>query len=219
MTSGLRRFFVFRNYLIIASIAIALLVFFAKHYAFFPFDLYITRAIQLINYPFFEQLMLFISWSGNVYQTIISIAVASLLFYIKGKKEFAVGVFASTIGVVAISESLKIIVGRPRPDPTLIHQIESFIRDDSFPSGHVLFAMGFYGFMLFAAFTLIKNKNLRRVVSGVVLAVIILMGVSRIYLGSHWFSDTLASYLIGSVWLYFVVLIFKKFEVQSLRNG
>lgn len=209
------RFFIFRTYLVAATLGILVLTFFAKQYSFFPFDLYITREIQLINVPIFESLMMALTRLGNYYQAIISLVLGfGLLWYFK-KREFAIGLFISTVGAVSIGEILKFIVGRPRPDAGLIHQVETFMRNDSFPSGHVLFYIGFYGFLLFGAFTLIKNKLWRSLLSGVLLFMISLIGVSRIYIGSHWFSDTLASYLIGSVWLYFMVLIFKKIEVLS----
>ena len=214
MVSGLvSRFFIFRNYLIAATAAILVLTFFAKQYAFFPFDLYITREIQLINLPLFRELMLFLTWMGNVYQTIFTIGIVTLVFLFIRRKDLAVGVLFSALGAVVISETLKFIVRRPRPDDGLINQIENFTKDDSFPSGHVLYYVGLFGFLLFAAFTIIKNKNLRVVISGLFMVLIILIGVSRIYLGSHWFSDTLASYLIGSIWLYVVVLLFKRYQL------
>lgn len=220
MASGfLRRFSLFKIYLIAATAGVFTLTFFAKHYAFFPFDLYITKSIQLINFYPFELLMLFLSWAGNVYQTIFSLIFGAGIFLYLKKKDLAIGLLFSAIGAVVISETLKLIVLRPRPDASLIHQIEIFTRNDSFPSGHVLYYMGFYGFLLFAAFTLTANKFWRNIISLFLLILIILIGVSRIYIGSHWFSDTLASYLIGSIWLYIVVLLFRKYDVILKKNA
>jgi len=202
-----KRFFTFRSYLIGAIIAAAVLTFFAKQYAFFSFDLYITRAIQQLPENFFGDILLFISWLGNYYQAQISLLIACVIFTLLRRFHLAAGIFLSTVGAVLIAETIKTFVGRPRPNPLLINQLEKFFKDDSFPSGHVLFAMGFYGFLLFATFVLIRDKLWRNIISGIWLTVIILMGVSRIYKGSHWFSDTLASYLIGSVWLYAVIFI------------
>lgn len=213
MTSGFfSRFLDFHKVLILIIIGIAVLTAFAKHYAFFPFDLYVTREIQEINLPFFDLFMIFVSWFGNFYQTIFSILGCALVFFHFRRRDLAIGTLISAFGAVLISEAVKIIVSRPRPDPALIHQIEKFSRDDSFPSGHVLFFMGFYGFLLFLAYTQIKNQLWRKIISVGLFLWLILVGLSRIDLGSHWFSDTLASYLIGSVWLYFMILIFRKFR-------
>lgn len=204
------RFRLFQAFLVIEIIAILVLTAFAKHYAFFPFDLYITREIQLINFYPLELLLLLLSWLGNFYPTVFSLVIGSLVFYFLKRKDLALGLVISAMGAVLISETLKRIVNRPRPDPSLIHQIEKFTKDDSFPSGHVLYFIGFYGFLLVATFTSIKSKFWRNIISALLLLMIILIGISRIYKGAHWFSDTLASYLIGSIWLYIMVLLLRK---------
>lgn len=214
-----KRHYYFEIILFFVIIGISVLALFAKHYPYFPFDLYITREIQEINWPFFSSFMIFVSWFGNFYQTLFSILGCAIIFFYFKKKDLGIGVLISAFGAVLISEVLKIIISRPRPDPTLIHQIEKFSRDDSFPSGHVLFYMGFYGFLLFLAYTQIKHVLWRRIITAVLFVWLILVGVSRIDLGSHWFSDTLASYLIGSVWLYIMILIFKKFRARFINNA
>lgn len=209
-----KRFFIFRNYLIFALIVIFVLTFFAKHYAFFFFDLYITRFIQQINNPLIDQFLLFLSWLGNPPQVLMSLIIFPGALFIYGKRKEALMLLVSAIGAVGVSEIMKIIVLRPRPDAGLIHQVEKFFRNDSFPSGHVLYFIGFYGFLMFLSFTFIKKKLLRNLISGMLFLMLILIGVSRIYLGSHWFSDTLASYLIGSIWLYGMILIFRKYQLK-----
>ncbi len=210
-----KRFFTFRNYLIAAIIGVAVLTFFAKQYAFFSFDLYITKTVQQLPERFFGDILIFISWLGNFYQAQVSLLIGCLIFVLLRRFHLSSGLFLSTAGAVAIAETIKGFVGRPRPDPTIINQIERFFKDDSFPSGHVLFAMGFYGFLLFATFVLIRNRFWRNIISVAWLTVIILMGVSRIYKGSHWFSDTLASYLIGTIWLYMVILVYQKLAKEK----
>lgn len=220
MTSGVfKRFFIFKFLLGLIIFGILVLTFFAKHYAFFPFDLYITTQIQKVDIGWFNSLMIGLSWLGNQTQAIISLVIGCLLFWVYKKKEFAVGLFVSTTGAVLVSEIIKLIVARPRPDPTIIYQLETFVKADSFPSGHVLLYIGFYGFLLFSAFTLIKKPVLRYTACGVLGLMVGLIGLSRIYIGSHWFSDTLASYLIGSIWLYLMVLLFRKIEVLFKKNG
>lgn len=214
MTSGsYRRLLIFRGYLFIATIGILILTFFAKQYAFFPFDLMLTTQIQRFDNSLFNELMILLSWLGNQNQAIASLFLGCLGFWVFKKREYAFGLFISTTGAVLISEAIKLIVARPRPNPDLINQIETFVKADSFPSGHVLLYIGFYGFLLFSAFTLIKKSVLRYLVCGVLGLMVGFIGISRIYLGSHWFSDTLASYLIGSIWLYFMILLFRKIEV------
>lgn len=215
----LKRFFIFKHFLIAVVVTSAVLTYFAGHYVFFPFDLYITRQIQLIQNPVLEQLLLFITWLGNFYQAVFLLITFAGALFIYGLRKESLILTLSTIGAVTISETLKLIISRPRPDPLLVNQIEIFTRQDSFPSGHVLFFYGFYGCLLFLTYLKIKRKSVRNFIMGILIALIVLVGISRIYLGSHWFSDVLAAYLIGSVWLYFVILIFRKIAVQSSGDG
>lgn len=220
-----RRSFLFRVLLIVLIIAFGILTYFVKHIdysinnrATFSFDLKITQSIQQIQFPIFDSLMRFLSTLGDFYWgTIVSTAAVILTLYLRKIKD-ALMIFISTAGVGTLSIILKAFVGRPRPDPHLINQIGNYIREDSFPSGHVLHAIGLYGFLIFLAIVYIKNKYLEAALVIPMLLIIIFMGVSRIYLGAHWFSDTLGSYLIGSVWLYIMVYIYQKIREQKKKD-
>ena len=140
--------------------------------------------------------------------TILAVFIFAFAMFKKSKE--AIILSLSTIGVIILSVVLKTLVARPRPDPTLVLQIGEYGKSDSFPSGHVLYAIGLYGFLLFLVFTKLKKGFLRNLLIFALVALLILMGISRIYLGAHWFSDTLGSYLIGSVWLFLMVWIYKR---------
>lgn len=209
-----KRSFNFKRYLIIAILGSLILTILSKQYEYFFFDLWITKQIQLIDYPIIDSLFKFITWLGNAYPAIFSMVTVSGAIFIYGYRKEGLTLFFSAFGAAFISEGLKLLVLRPRPDSSLINQIEYFYRSDSFPSGHVLFFVGFYGFLLYLAMTKLKKKRLRDFFTTLFLGLIVLVGVSRIYLGSHWFSDVIGAYLIGSIWLYTVVLIYHRFKVK-----
>jgi undecaprenyl-diphosphatase len=77
-----------------------------------------------------------------------------------------------------------------------------------FPSGHVVFYTGFFGFLWFLSYTLLKRSRRRTVLLWSLAALVALVGPSRIYLGAHWASDVIGGYLLGSlallgeIWLY-----------------
>lgn len=200
----------FRNALIILSFSFALLTFFAKQYPYFKFDLPITLFIQSIYFSGFDQLMRYITLLGNFGSVAVVVILFSILGYYKKGRLTPLLLLASTFGGLLISLFFKILVGRPRPDPLLVHQIGSYLNLDSFPSGHVLGAVSLYGFLLYLAYTKLQLSLFRSLVIGFCTLMIMLMGVSRIYLGAHWFSDVLGAYLIGFVWLSAVVFIYHK---------
>lgn len=206
-----KKFLTSKNLLAGLIILFSLLAFLAKTYPYFSFDLAVTKNIQQINYFWFNNLMVFISFLGNIWPGMISVGLVLFIFIILKKKYDALFLFISSIGAGLISESLKTLVARSRPDPSLIIQFGKYIRNDSFPSGHVLFFIGFYGFLLFLAFFKLKQGYLRSLLIFIISSLILLVGVSRIYLGAHWFSDVLGAYLIGTVWIFVVVLLYRKY--------
>ncbi len=200
----------FRIILVVLIVSFAILTFLVRHNPYFPFDLVITRMIQTIKLPGFDPLMRFLSWLGIAPVAIVSVALfAAMFFYLKKVTEAKL-ILLSSFGAIVLSESFKALVQRPRPDPTLILQIEHFNRPDSFPSGHVLFFIGLYGFLLFLVHTKLKQSYLKTALLIILSLLLILIGFSRIYLGSHWFSDVLGSYLIGTAWLLVVVNFLRK---------
>lgn len=207
-----KRHLIFQAVIIFCLIAFAVLAYFSKTHPYFSLDLIITQFIQNIQLAFFRNLMLGLSQLGNGWLSIITVTmVLSSLFFLDKKKE-ALVLLISLVGEAIITLIFKILVARPRPDPNLITQIGHFVRHDSFPSGHVLFFISFYGFLLFLIFLLFKPGMVKWLVMTILASMIVLIGVSRIYLGAHWFSDTLGAYLIGTTWLYGVTLIYKKIK-------
>lgn len=198
--------------LILLGVFILIAVYVKTNYVL-SVDLFITQALQDLNFLWFDNLMKFISQLGYQTTWTISLVSAVLFFLLLKKKKEALIIFISTLGALFLSEFFKIIIARPRPDPNLIYQFEKLARFDSYPSGHVLFAMGFYGILFFLAYIHIRKKLLRNLLLVSFVLVISLMGFSRIYLGSHWFSDILGSYILGLIWLNFMTILYKRLKV------
>lgn len=203
-----RRLPVFKATLILLITSFLALTFYIKINSFFVLDLPITKFIQSFQPIWFDYLMKFVSLMGNTIPGSILACLAALFLYysLKLKKEAGLVLF-SVLGSFIVGVFFKTLVSRPRPDPNIIHQVGKFINLDSFPSGHVLFYMGFYGFLIFLVYSRMKKTILRKIFLIVLLILLILIGLSRIYLGAHWFSDVLGAYLVGTVWLYFMVYL------------
>jgi len=90
---------------------------------------------------------------------------------------------------------LKVLVHRPRPDLLLLGRARGF----SFPSGHVMASIGFYGMLPLLAWEAAASSRFRVAVALTGAAVVLAVGFSRIYLGVHWFTDVVGGYLVGTV--------------------
>lgn len=126
---------------------------------------------------------------------LIAIAIGSLLF-IKNKK---VGVCVTSNLVIAtlLNQLLKYIIQRPRPEGYRLIAESGY----SFPSGHSMVSMAFYGFIIYLIWKMVKNKRIKYVACGILGFLIPMIGFSRIYLGVHYASDVIGGFAISIVYL------------------
>jgi undecaprenyl-diphosphatase len=100
---------------------------------------------------------------------------------------------------------VKIVIDRPRPSPDLVHVVQE-LHSYSFPSGHVTGYVCLFGFLFYLAYTLLPHTDRRRLPLLVGMALpVVLIGVSRVYMGQHWASDALAGYALGFAYLLIVI--------------
>lgn len=198
---------VFQLSVVIGSVLFIALAVVARTVAYFPLDLRITRAVQSHHGVVFDRVMFGLSWIGFFPQVAVLGAVVILLLFVAGLRWEAVvaGFAASAAGVGTLT---KLIVARPRPTADLV-EVLRVIGASSFPSGHVLMFATFCGFLGFLVFTLIKKSWARTVLLLGLASIIVLMGLSRIDQGHHWFSDVCGSYLLGSVWLALTIKLYR----------
>lgn len=136
------------------------------------------------------------SWPGFPPQSrLIPPAIALTLWRLGYRLEalFSVAVWSNAL----LSSVIKALTRRDRPLAPEVRVVIAPLGGSSFPSGHVLTYMGVYGFQAFLAHSLIRPAALRRLAVGSLAGLIGLVGPSRIYQGHHWFTDVIASYLLG----------------------
>lgn len=202
-----RRAALFQLYLILASVLFIGLAVAARGVAYFPLDLRITRAVQSDHGATFDHLMFGLSWLGFFPQVGVAGAAVIVLLFAVGLRWEAVAATFAACGA-GIGSLVKLMVSRPRPSADLVDVIRE-VGAWSFPSGHVLMFTTFCGFLAFLAFTLIQKSWLRTALMVSLASVILLMGVSRIDQGHHWFSDVTGAYLLGSVWLALTIKFYR----------
>ena len=119
-----------------------------------------------------------------------------LLIALKNKK---IGLYIwANLGISTIlNQALKHIFQRPRPTEYRIINEAGY----SFPSGHSMVSMAFYGFLIYLIYKNVKNKYLKWGLIALLSLLILLIGLSRIYLGVHYTSDVIAGFLVSVSYL------------------
>jgi undecaprenyl-diphosphatase len=146
-------------------------------------------------------LMQFVSLFGVPYVALVMTAIVVLIFLLFGHKREAVFMALTPLAAV-LNSLLKIIIDRARPTSTLIIVYQQ-LTDPSFPSGHVVYYVVFFGFLITTMFAMKEIPAILRV-SVVTISVILigLVSISRVYLGVHWATDVLEGYFIGYLLLF-----------------
>jgi membrane-associated phospholipid phosphatase len=171
-------------------------------------DVQITRALQSVSYPFFAAAMNWVSWPGFLPQSVIIPGLVSLLLLRLGLHWEAITALVAALFPGLVNLLVKELIRRPRPTADLV-EVFNVLDSFSFPSGHVMFYTGFFGFLWFIIFTLFKPSLTRTVLLMFLGGLIVLVGVSRIYLGQHWASDILGAFLLGGLSLVLILQFYR----------
>lgn len=179
-------------------------------------DTAITLSLQRRKAPWFARLMRVVSWPGFPPQSRILPLVFPAALALLGYRVEALFQLLGW-GTSALSGTTKFLMRRPRPNHPDILVTKARIGGTSFPSGHVINYIGIYGFLAFLANRYVRPRALRRAIVGGLGSLIALVGPSRVYLGHHWFSDVLASYLLGSSYLLTLTSIYRRLKGEPRR--
>lgn len=164
-------------------------------------DLHFSEEIQQHQNAALDHLMYWISCPGFMPQAPIMVTATALVFFLFKYKKAALYLLLTMLAGL-VSTLVKIAVNRPRPSDTLVRIVQKTTQQ-SFPSGHVLFYVVFFGFLVLLMYQLEGvSKILRGSIILICLLFIFLIPVSRIYMGAHWFTDVLGGFLLGLICLY-----------------
>lgn len=205
------------------AFGLATLALFAGLFAFVKrnrshaFDLKVTRTLQRFDSPWFDRLMHVVSWPGFPPQSRVIPPVLSLFWLVLG---FPIEALFQLLawGTGGISAAIKRTMQRPRPTPEAVRVIVAPLGGSSFPSGHVLIYAGVYGFLAFLLETLVRPAHLRRVTTAFLVGLVAMVGPSRIYLGHHWLTDVVASYLVGTSYLLGLAALYRRVKTRWLNR-
>ena len=142
---------------------------------------------------------------------IFVISLTTILFFVIKDKKIGISIITNLGIVTILNQIIKFIMQRPRPTEFRIIEETGY----SFPSGHSMVSLAFYGYLIYLIYKYINNKHLKRTLIIILSVLICIIGVSRIYLGVHYTSDVLGGSLISISYLVIYISAVNKFLVEK----
>jgi undecaprenyl-diphosphatase len=179
-------------------------------------DLSVFDKIEPFHNERNNELMLFLTTLGK-HQFLIPANLSLIIFYLFIRKHswFSIRVASIALSSLLLMFALKYIFKRKRPmTPLLFHA-----KGKSFPSGHAIMSVTFYGLIIYILSQEIKNDHIK---IPIIASLIVLMqgiGFSRIYLRVHYASDVVAGHLIGLGWLLTSLKVLKELEAYNKEKA
>lgn len=140
-----------------------------------------------------------ISYISSLIPAVIIVALVGVGLWAAGKKLDSIFIVSLTSLAALLDWLLKLLISRPRPDGLIQTLLGN--NDYSFPSGHIAYAVVFYGFLFYLLPGLTRRPAIIWVLRSGLILLILLTGASRVYLGAHWPSDALGGLFLGGLLL------------------
>lgn len=147
------------------------------------------------------------NFGGAIFLIILSV----VLFILVKNKKIGLSIFMNLVIISVLNQLIKKILQRPRPTEFRIIEETGY----SFPSGHSMVSMAFYGYLIYLIYKYVKNKYVKWISITLLGILICLIGISRIYLGVHYTSDVLGGFLISISYLIIYINIVNKVLIEK----
>ncbi|MGZ8516427.1 MAG: phosphatase PAP2 family protein [Chitinophagaceae bacterium] len=204
--------------LVLFSAAIAILVFLLRKLLrkYKPVDLAVFDRLAPLVSPQKTKVMLFITFLGS-HQFLIPANLLLIIYFLFAVHEnwFSIRVVTIALSSLVLMILLKSLFQRPRPLSPLLKAAKGL----SFPSGHAIMAVTFYGLLLYILLHTVDVDWLRYLLTILLVLLIIMIGYSRVYLRVHYASDVLAGFIIGFLWLMISLAVLNSIEGYARKSS
>jgi len=140
--------------------------------------------------------------------TVFLITLAVILLIILKNKILGIKIISNLAISAGLNNILKIIIKRPRPIGNRLINETGY----SFPSGHSMVSMAFYGYIIYIVYKNVKNKKIKYTSIVALSILIILIGTSRVFLGVHYITDVIGGYIVAIIYLIVYINSVKKID-------
>lgn len=180
------------------------------------FDEAVLRWVSEHRTPTLEPVMLEITFLGTGTVVMMIVAVSGMFLWLTKHRYSALLLFVATAGSILLNHLLKAGFSRPRPQ---VFDWGTTAMSWSFPSGHAMSAAVVYGTVAYLSARL-QQRHLHRVVTlGCAAVLIVLIAISRLYLGVHYPSDVIAGVIIGLAWAGFCMATLEAIQLYARRRA
>ncbi len=143
-----------------------------------------------------------------------NLALVAWFLFIKKHRWYSIKVPVIALSSLLLMFCLKLIFHRDRPLTPLLEAAQGY----SFPSGHALMSITFYGLLIFLVWQTKKNVWIKWTLTILLVLLINFIGVSRVYLRVHYASDVLAGFSVGLMWLLLSLWVLNRIETYSSKK-
>ena len=138
---------------------------------------------------------------------VLTVLAIILIKALKNKLFLLTGI----VGTAGLNVVLKHIVQRERPNINRLIPEKGY----SFPSGHSMMSMAFYGMLIFLIFKYVKNTALKWTLIVILTILLSTIGITRIYLGVHYPSDVIGGFVVSLTYLFILTEIYNKVKIEE----
>ena len=168
-------------------------------------DSFVYDLVILLKSDFNTTFMKFITFFAST-KFILAVLLFMLMMYIFKKKKLYLITVLLIVGEVVLNNIVKLVVRRDRPELINLVKETSY----SFPSGHTMVSVVFYGFLIYLISKTKYSKKVKVILYILLVTLIFLIMMSRIYLGVHYFSDVFAGLFLGLAYLLIIITILER---------
>lgn len=179
------------------------------------FDQSVTEYITSFRTPGLNSFFVFVTDLGDVYAYLMAMILVTIFLFVKLRNWKFIFQLLGVLILSALSNiALKKVFNRARPTEEHLVVIETL----SYPSGHAMSAMAFYGFLIYLIYQIKMMKWIRVFLTILFSVVILAIGISRIYLGVHFPSDVAGGFIAGLIWVTFCIILFNVIDLLRKRK-
>ena len=174
-------------------------------------DTFATLFLHGLATPGLDQLMNAATFVGSnlVIPPLFALAVIGVLVLRRPREALFLAIASG--GSLVLNETMKLVFARPRPQLSWAHVLPDY----SFPSGHTMNSLVFYVALSIVVWSVV-GRRAGLASMGAAIALTLLIGVSRIYLGYHYLTDVVGGLLAGAAWLLIVAAAFRAGPLSRL---